>query len=118
MNVRFIIDSSLFKRSMSIKANWNFPHLPRVGEQISPLVIMLNPEFDYVFFAVEFLTDEARNDLEQRFSCNEKKLKKIFKAWIYDVICESNIIESIHYVPNPEDYTEIIPEIYLGDLSY
>ena len=71
MNVRFIIDSSLFKRSMSIKANWNFPHLPRVGEQISPLVIMLNPEFDYVF-AVEFLTDEARNDLEQRFSCNEK----------------------------------------------
>lgn len=116
MNVRFIIDSSLFKRSMSIKANWNFPHLPRVGEQISPLVIMLNPEFDYVF-AVEFLTDEARNDLEQRFFCNEK-VEEDFKAWIYDVICESNIIESIHYVPNPEDYTEIIPEIYLGDLSY
>lgn len=114
MNVRFIIDSPLFKRSMAIKANWNFPHLPRVGEQISPLIIMLNPEFDYVF-AVEFLTDEARNDLESRFTCN-KYVEDDFKEWIYDVICEVNIVESIHYRPDTEDYTQIIPEIYLGDL--
>ena len=38
-----------------------------------------------------------------------------FKAWVYDVICEANIIESIHYVTSPENYREILPEIYLSD---
>lgn len=115
MRVKFIIDSPLFRRSMAILTNWNFPHLPRVGEQISPLIIMLNPELTYTF-SLEFLTDEARHDLEQTFSCNEK-VEEDFKTWIYDVICESNIIESIHYVPDTEDCTKIIPEIYLSDLG-
>ena len=34
-----------------------------------------------------------------------------------DVICEVNIVESIHYRPDTEDYTQIIPEICLSDLS-
>ena len=41
-----------------------------------------------------------------------------FKAWVYDVICEVNIVESIHYRPDTEDYTQIIPEICLSDLSH
>ena len=36
---------------------------------------------------------------------------------VYDVICEVNIVESIHYRPDTEDYTQIIPEICLSDLS-
>ena len=28
-----------------------------------------------------------------------------------------NIVESIHYRPDTEDYTQIIPEICLSDLS-
>ena len=39
------------------------------------------------------------------------------QAWVYDVICEVNIVESIHYRPDTEDYTQIIPEICLSDLS-
>lgn len=114
MKVKFIIDSPLFKRSMAILTNWNFPHLPRVGEQISPHVIMFQEEFTY-HNVLKYMTEEAKNDFN-KFNNNEDDLEGNFQAWIYDVICESNIIESIHYVPDREDYTKIIPEIILSDL--
>ena len=38
---------------------------------------------------------------------NESDLEGNFKAWVYDVICEANIRESIHYVTSPENYREI-----------
>lgn len=46
-----------------------------------------------------------------------RMIRRKFKAWVYDVICEVNIVESIHYRPDTEDYTQIIPEICLSDLS-
>ncbi len=37
MKIKFIIYSHFFKeRGMSVKGDWNFPHLPRIGEEISP----------------------------------------------------------------------------------
>lgn len=114
MKVKFIIDSPLFKRTISLKADWNFPCMPRIGEVISPLIIMLNEELNYMNIS-ELLTDEATEDLHKYLTCNEK-VEEEFKGWIYDVICEANIIESIHYIPNQENYREIIAEIYLSDL--
>ena len=52
-----------------------------------------------------------------KFNDGEDDLEGNFKAWVYDVICEVNIVESIHYRPDTEDYTQIIPEICLSDLS-
>ena len=106
MKVKFIIDSPFFKRTMSVKANWNFPHLPRIGEEISPHIIMFQEKFNYQNLS-EDLTDEAKSDFN-KFNDGKSDLEGNFQAWIYDVICTVNIIESIHYTPNEEDYTEII----------
>ena len=65
---------------------------------------------------LEYLTDEAKSDFN-KFNDGEDDLEGNFKAWVYDVICEVNIVESIHYRPDTEDYTQIIPEICLSDLS-
>ena len=45
MKVIFVINTFLFR--MRVKANWNLPHLPRIGERISPHVIMFQEEFTY-----------------------------------------------------------------------
>ena len=116
MKIKFIIYSHFFKeRGMSVKGEWNFPHLPRIGEEISPHIIMFQNEFTYQNL-LEYLTNEAKNDFN-KFNDNESDLEGNFKAWVYDVICEVNIVESIHYRPDTEDYTQIIPEICLSDLS-
>ena len=104
MKIEFIIYSHFFKeRGMKVKGDWNFPHLPRIGEEISPHIIMFQNEFTYQNL-LEYLTDEAKSDFN-KFNDGE------------DVICEVNIVESIHYRPDTEDYTQIIPEICLSDLS-
>ena len=116
MKVEFIIYSPFFKeRGMSVKADWNFSHLPRGGEEISAHIIMFQNEFTYQNL-LEYLTDEAKSDFN-KFNDRENDLEGNFRAWIYDVIQSVNLVESIHYRPNTEDYTEIIPEIYLSDLS-
>lgn len=113
MKVIFIINASLFR--MRVKANWNLPCLPRIGEQISPHVIMFQEEFTY-HNVLKYMTEEAKNDFN-KFNDNRHDLEENFQAWIYDVICEANTIESIHYVTSPEDCREILPEIYLSDLG-
>ena len=70
--------------------------------------------FYFELTLLKYLTDEAKNDFN-KFNDNESDLEGNFKAWVYDVICEANIIESIHYVTSPENYREILPEIYLSD---
>lgn len=116
MKVRFIIYSPFFKAKwLSVKADWNFPHLPRVGEEVSPHIIMFQKEFTYQNL-LEYLTDESKSEFN-KFNDGENDLEGNFRAWIYDVIQSVNLVESIHYRPNTEDYTEIIPEIYLSDLS-
>ncbi len=63
MKIKFIIYSHFFKeRGMSVKGDWNFPHLPRIGEEISPHIIMFQNEFTYQNL-LEYLTNEAKNDL-------------------------------------------------------
>lgn len=116
MKIEFIIYSHFVKeRGMKVKGDWNFPHLPRIGEEISPHIIMFQNEFTYQNL-LEYLTDEAKSDFN-KFNDGEDDLEGNFKAWVYDVICEVNIVESIHYRPDTEDYTQIIPEICLSDLS-
>ena len=57
MKVIFVINTFLFR--MRVKANWNLPHLPRIGERISPHVIMFQEEFTY-HNVLKYLTDEAK----------------------------------------------------------
>ena len=96
MKIEFIIYSHFFKeRGMKVKGDWNFPHLPRIGEEISPHIIMFQNEFTYQNL-LEYLTDEAKSDFN-KFNDGEDDLEGNFKAWVYDVICEVNIVESIHY---------------------
>ena len=96
MKIEFIIYSHFFKeRGMKVKGDWNFPHLPRIGEEISPHIIMFQNEFTYQNL-LEYLTDEAKSDFN-KFNDGEDDLE--------------------HYRPDTEDYTQIIPEICLSDLS-
>ena len=93
MKVEFIIYSPFFKeRGMSVKADWNFPHLPRVGEEISAHIIMFQNEFTYQNL-LEYLTDEAKSDFN-KFNDRENDLEGNFQAWIYDVIQSVNLVES------------------------
>ena len=62
MKVIFVINTFLFR--MRVKANWNLPHLPRIGERISPHVIMFQEEFTY-HNVLKYLTDEAKNDFNK-----------------------------------------------------
>ena len=58
----------------------------------------------------------ARHHRMSAGKLNVEKVKYV-SARAHDVICEVNIVESIHYRPDTEDYTQIIPEICLSDLS-
>ena len=52
MKIKFIIYSHFFKeRGMSVKGDWNFPHLPRIGEEISPHIIGGFYQFHFLFLA-------------------------------------------------------------------
>ena len=65
MKIEFIIYSHFFKeRGMKVKGDWNFPHLPRIGEEISPHIIMFQNEFTYQNL-LEYLTDEAKSDFNK-----------------------------------------------------
>ena len=49
MKIKFIIYSHFFKeRGMSVKGDWNFPHLPRIGEEISPHIIMFPVSYTHL----------------------------------------------------------------------
>lgn len=117
MKIEFIIYSHFFKeRGMKGKGDWNFPHLSHDRRRNLINIIMFQNEFTYQNL-LEYLTDEAKSDFN-KFNDGKDDLEgNFFKAWVYDVICEVNIVESIHYRPDTEDYTQIIPEICLSDLS-
>jgi hypothetical protein len=78
MKIEFIIYSHFFKeRGMKVKGDWNFPHLPRIGEEISPHIIMFQNEFTYQNL-LEYLTDEAKSDFN-KFNDGEDDLEGNFK---------------------------------------
>ena len=108
MKIKFIIYSHFFKeRGMSVKGDWNFPHLPRIGEEISPHIIMFQNEFTYQNL-LEYLTDEAKSDFN-KFNDGEDDLEGNFKAWVYDVICESILLNQ--YIIDQIQKT--IPKLFL-----
>ena len=89
MKIEFIIYSHFFKeRGMKVKGDWNFPHLPRIGEEISPHIIMFQNEFTYQNL-LEYLTDEAKSDFN-KFNDGEDDLEGNFiKEWYSNhSVCE------------------------------
>ena len=77
MKIEFIIYSHFFKeRGMKVKGDWNFPHLPRIGEEISPHIIMFQNEFTYQNL-LEYLTDEAKSDFN-KFNDGKYRSEKTF----------------------------------------
>ena len=76
MKIKFIIYSHFFKeRGMSVKGDWNFPHLPRIGEEISPHIIMFQNEFTYQNL-LEYLTGSR----SLHMPCSQK---------VFDIVKES-----------------------------
>ena len=78
MKVIFVINTFLFR--MRVKANWNLPHLPRIGERISPHVIMFQEEFTY-HNVLKYLTDEAKNDFN-KFNDKDRKSTRLNSSHI------------------------------------
>lgn len=111
MKVVFTIDSPLIR--MRVKTDWGFPHLPRVGEMISPRILKLQIDFSYRKSS-QYMTDEAREDFK-KYSNSESDIEACFREWLYDVISGINVVESILYCPDPDNDENIIPEIRLSD---
>ena len=111
MKVVFVIDSPLIR--LRVKTDWGFLHLPRVGEMISPRIIMLQIDFSYRKFS-QYMTDEAREDFK-KYCNSESDIEACFREWLYDVISEICVVESILYFPDPDNDENIIPEIRLSD---
>ena len=111
MKVVFVIDSPLIR--MRVKTDWGFSHLPRAGEMISPRIIMLQIDFSYRKFS-QYMTDEAKENFK-KYSNSESDIEACFREWLYDVISEICVVESILYFPDPDNDENIIPEIRLSD---
>lgn len=111
MKVVFVIDSPLIR--LRVKTDWGFPHLPRVGEMISPRILKLQIDFSYRKFS-QYMTDEAKENFK-KYSNSESDIEACFREWLYDVISEICVVESILYCPDPENDKNIIPEIHLSD---
>lgn len=114
MIVIFDIESQYFiSRGLVIKGEWNFPHLPRVGEVINALLIITQKEFTYDKVN-QILSKLGKEDFAMSYEITENK-KDAFRNWIWEVINQVNIVQNICYVPQTEDYTAIVPVIYLRE---
>ena len=71
---------------------WDFPFLPRIGENISPWVWMKHLDLSKV---EKLLTDKGKQNYKS-FMQYSKKCG--FKDWLYDAACETDYVSSITYV--------------------
>ena len=60
------------------------------------------------------MTDEAKENFK-KYSNSESDIEACFREWLYDVISEICVVESILYFPDPDNDENIIPEIRLSD---
>ena len=108
MKIKFIIYSHFFKeRGMSVKGDWNFPHLPRIGEEISPHIIMFQNEFTYQNL-LEYLTNEAKNDFN-KFNDNESDLEGNLKHG-YMMLSVRSILLNQYII---DQIQKTIPKLFL-----
>lgn len=94
MRVKFIISSFAFSRDLEVEFDWNLPVLPRMGEVVSPNIIMLG-KID-IESTLNNLSTEGKRDFEGYLDSEQEK-NDAFYTWLWEVICEVNIVKSVHY---------------------
>lgn len=112
MRVKFIISSFAFSRDLEVEFDWNLPVLPRMGEVVSPNIIMLG-KID-IESTLNNLSTEGKRDFEGYLDSEQEK-NDAFYTWLWEVICEVNIVKSVHYEIDKEDCFQVFPIIYLSD---
>lgn len=114
MKVNFILDSPLLKQ-VGINMNWNFPCLPRVGEMILPDIFLRQTDIESCY--CKYISEQGEEDLKDFLSKKKDKIdsKLLIWMWLYEVICEINIVREIKYMVDDEDNNQIRAVIVLSD---
>lgn len=112
MKVKFKIESNAFIRYFEVDFDWNLPMLPRKGEIVSPNIIMLS-KID-IESTLNDLSTEGKRDCEGYLDGEQEK-NDAFYSWLWEVICEVNMVKSVHYEIDKEDCFQVFPVIYLSD---
>ena len=112
MKVKFRISSFAFRNDLEVEVEWSLPVLPRQGELVSPNIIMLG-KID-VESAIRNLSTEGKKDFDEYIE-EGQEINESFNLWLWEVICEVNIVKSVHYEIDKEDCFQIYPVIYLSD---
>lgn len=112
MKVKFKIESNAFIRNFEVDFDWNLPMLPRKGEIVLPNIIMLS-KID-IESTLNDLSIEGKRDCEGYLDGEQEK-NDAFYSWLWEVICEVNMVKSVHYEIDKEDCFQVFPVIYLSD---
>lgn len=107
-----IENNDFFNGNLSILTTWNFPHLPRIGEIVHPLLLISHKSFNWEN-AYSILKDEWKKDFEDYFAnYGNGDKEQSFKSWLWDCMCEFNTISYIQYSPT-KNSLEVLPIITL-----
>lgn len=112
ITVVFKIENEIFLNGcLSILSSWNFPHLPRIGERIHPLLFIEQKNFDWKMI-YSTIQDKCKQDFEEYYvSFGEKDREKSFKSWLWDYTGGCNTITSIYYHAASENNLGVLPYI-------
>ena len=89
VDIKFYIENPCF-RELFVWVKWDFPFLPRVGENISPWLWIKHVDLLNV---KEKLTSKGI----ESFNRDKEFRNNDFESWLYDVACESDCVASITY---------------------
>lgn len=114
MNVQFIIFNSIFLHErICFNGCWEFPVLPRIGEEISPLILINQPNFTYEYVWSN-INNEGRKDFLDKLGKRNIDKEKFFKDWMADIINEDNLVTHISYNTIDGEGLTIMPHIAIG----
>lgn len=108
-----VITDDFFNGHFSVTTIWNFPHLPRKGERIHPLLLIGHESFDWES-AYSMIKDEFKKDFEADFvTYGGGNREEYFKSWLWDCMCEFNTVDDIQYNPS-KDNSGVLPIVTLS----
>jgi hypothetical protein len=112
MKVKLKIESKAFKRDLEVEFDWNLPVLPRMGEVVSPNIIMSN--MIDIESTLNNLSYDGRKDFDA-YSEGKQEKNDVFYTWLWEIINQVNIVRSVHYEIDKGNSIQIYPIIYLSD---
>ena len=89
IKIEFCIDFPIFLSTPHIWVDWSFPHIPRVGEFINPLIWLESPNCNLAKL-IDCLHPEDKENVGN----------SDFKSWLFDYAIGYNYVASVMYSRN------------------